>query len=498
MSRHTPFEAVQKLAGQARLIPIFRQVVGDTLTPVSAFCNAAWGDEAFLFESVVGGEKVGRFSFLGGSPFLRIEARGNAVRITGEGRDEAFHSDDPLNLLQSLIDQYRSVHVPGLPRFCGGAVGYAGYDVIRYSERLPNAPPDDRHVPDLAFAFYDQMVIFDHIRKTVQVVAHVRTDAPDLKAEYDRACAAIDDLCRRLERRDLPLKMLDIDLTRDATMPFASNFQQTEFEAGVEKCKEYIRAGDIFQVVISQRLEVQTSATPLDIYRALRVVNPSPFMFLLKTPGCTLVGSSPEIMVRVEDGITTIRPLAGTRKRGETEEEDRALAADLLADPKERAEHVMLVDLARNDVGRVAEYGSVEISDVMQVERYSHVMHITSNVHGKLRPGTSAIDALRAGLPAGTVSGAPKVRAMEIIDEIERHRRGPYAGAVGYIDFTGNMDTCIALRTLVMAGGRAYVQAGAGIVADSVPASEYQETLNKARGLLKAIDVAEHQLRSQA
>ena len=497
MSRHTPFETVQKLAEKARLIPIYRQVVGDTLTPVSAFCNAAWGDEAFLFESVVGGEKVGRYSFLGGSPFLRIEARGNAIRITGEGRDEKFESDDPLKLLQEMIDQYHSVHVPGLPRFCGGAVGYAGYDVIRYSERLPNSPPDDRHVPDLSFAFYDQMVIFDHIRKTVQVVAHVRTDVPDLKAEYARACAAIDDLCRRLERRDPPLTMLDIDLTRDAAMPFVSNFEQSEFEAGVEKCKEYIRAGDIFQVVISQRLEVQTSATPLDIYRALRVVNPSPYMFLLKTPGCTLVGSSPEIMVRVEDGVTTIRPLAGTRKRGETEDEDRALAADLLADPKERAEHVMLVDLARNDVGRVAEYGSVEISDVMQVERYSHVMHITSNVHGKLRPGTSAIDALRAGLPAGTVSGAPKVRAMEVIDEIERHRRGPYAGAVGYVDFTGNMDTCIALRTLVMANGRAYVQAGAGIVADSVPASEYQETLNKARGLLKAIHVAEHQLREQ-
>ncbi len=498
MSRHTPFETVQKLAGSAKLIPIYRQVVGDTLTPVSAFCNAAWGDEAFLFESVVGGEKVGRFSFLGGAPFLRIEARGNAVRIQGEGRDETIHSDDPLGLLQQFVDQYRAVHPPGLPRFCGGAVGYAGYDVIRYSERLPNAPPDDRLVPDLSFALYDQMVIFDHIRKTVMVVAHVRTDAPDLRNEYDRACAAVDDLCGRLERRDLPLKMLDIDLTRDATMPFVSNFEQSEFEAGVEKCKEYIRAGDIFQVVISQRLEVQTAATPLDIYRALRVVNPSPFMFLLKTPGCTLVGSSPEIMVRVEDGIVTIRPLAGTRKRGATEEEDKALAADLLADPKERAEHVMLVDLARNDVGRVAEYGSVEISDVMQVERYSHVMHITSNVHGRLRPGTSAIDALRAGLPAGTVSGAPKVRAMEIIDEIERHRRGPYAGAVGYIDFTGNMDTCIALRTLVMANGRAYVQAGAGIVADSVPASEYQETLNKARGLLKAIDVAEHQLRSQS
>jgi anthranilate synthase component 1 len=495
MSVHTPFETVQRLAPQAKLVPIYRQLLGDTLTPVSAFCKAGWGEESFLFESVVGGEKVGRFSFLGGAPFMRIDARGNEVQITRDGKVETLRSDDPLKLLQETIDQYRAIHMPGLPRFCGGAVGYAGYDVIRYSERLPNAPPDDRQVPDLAFAFHDQMVIFDHIRKTIMVVAHVRTDVKDLRAEYDRACRSIDELCQKLEHADSGLEMLDIDLTRDPVTAYRSNFEQPEFEAGVEKCKEYIRAGDIFQVVISQRLEVETSATPLDVYRALRVVNPSPFMFLLKTPACTLVGSSPEIMVRVEDGIVTIRPLAGTRKRGANEEEDKALADDLLADPKERAEHVMLVDLARNDVGRVAEYGSVEISDVMQVERYSHVMHITSNVHGRLRPAMTAMDALRAGLPAGTVSGAPKVRAMEIIDEIERHRRGPYAGAVGYIDFTGAMDTCIALRTLVMMNGKAYVQAGAGIVADSVPASEYQETLNKARGILKAIDVAERQLR---
>jgi anthranilate synthase component 1 len=273
-----------------------------------------------------------------------------------------------------------------------------------------------------------------------------------------------------------------------------SNFTQAAFEAAVVRCQEYIRAGDIFQVVISQRLERETQARPLDIYRALRVVNPSPFMFLLKTPSVNLVGSSPEIMVRVEDGTVTVRPLAGTRRRGATEEEDRGLAEELLADPKERAEHVMLIDLARNDVGRVARYGSVKLSDVMVVERYSHVMHITSNVAGQLLDGKTALDALRAGLPAGTVSGAPKVRAMEIIDEIEPHRRGPYAGAVGYIDFTGNMDTCIALRTLVMQGQTAYIQAGAGIVADSVPAREYEETLSKAQVLLKAIEIAEEQL----
>jgi len=325
-------------------------------------------------------------------------------------------------------------------------------------------------------------------------ISQARTDKGDLREAYDEACRKVDELCRRLAEMPAKLSLSDIDLGGEPTLEWTSNFTQAEFEAAVEKCKEYIKAGDIFQVVISQRLTIETKTPALDIYRSLRIVNPSPFMFLLRTPHVDLVGSSPEIMVRVEDGETTIRPLAGTRKRGKTPAEDLALAEELLADPKERAEHVMLVDLARNDVGRVAEYGSVKLSDVMQVERYSHVMHITSNVTGQLKPGLQALDALRAGLPAGTVSGAPKVRAMEIIDELERHRRGPYAGAVGYIDFTGNMDTCIALRTVVLKGGKAYVQAGAGIVADSVPESEYQETLNKAKGILKGIEVAEKQI----
>ena len=409
----------------------------------------------------------------------------------------------------ALIAGYRAAPHPKLPRFCGGAVGYAGYDIIRYSERLPNAPFDDRKLPDMSFAFYDRMVIFDHVQKTILVVAHARVgqasslpstesrqagSRPHLRQAYDEACARVDDTCRQLQRGTGDLQLTDLDLTGEPQLAYTSNFTQPEFEAAVRQCQEYIVAGDIFQVVISQRLELETHATPLDIYRALRVVNPSPFMILLKTPHTTLVGSSPEIMVRVVNGEVTVRPLAGTRKRGATEEDDKRLAEELLADPKERAEHVMLVDLARNDVGRVAQYGSVCLSDVMVVERYSHVMHITSNVQGQLNPGLTALDALRAGLPAGTVSGAPKVRAMQIIDEIEPNRRGPYAGAVGYIDFTGNMDTCIALRTLVMQGQTAYVQAGAGIVADSVPDSEYHETLNKAKGLLKAIDIAEHQL----
>lgn len=499
MSHLPDFADFRTAAADVDLVPVYRRLTADTLTPVSAYCKVQWGASSFLFESVVGGEKVGRYSFLGADPFLQIEAHGNDVTIktnaAGSETVETKTLPDPLTELEALLGKYRAAELPGLPRFCGGAVGYAGYDVVRYVENLPNAPEDDRKLPDMSFAFYDRMVIFDHINKTVLVVAHARTDVPDLEAEYQRTCDRVDELCRQLQQGTADMQLTDIDPQADLPAGEAvSNFAQADFEQAVETCQEYIRAGDIFQVVLSQRWRRETSARPLDIYRALRVVNPSPFMFLLRSPGGVLIGSSPEIMVRVEDGHTTIRPLAGTRKRGRTEEEDKALADELLADPKERAEHVMLIDLARNDVGRVAEYGSVELSDVMVVEKYSHVMHITSNVTGQLRPGLTALDALKAGLPAGTVSGAPKVRAMQIIDEQEPHRRGPYAGAVGYLDFTGNMDTCIALRTMVMQGQTVYVQAGAGIVADSVPSAEYQETVNKARGLMKAIDVAEGQL----
>jgi anthranilate synthase component 1 len=488
------FEAFARAAAGGRLVPVYRRLFGDTLTPLEAYRRIAGGESSFLFESVVGGEKIGRYSFLGADPFLRIEAFDCDVVITRDGGCEAFPSADPLSDLQRLLAEHRAHPVPGLPRFCGGAVGYAGYDVVRYTERLPDAPDDDRHIPDMAFAFYDRMVIFDQIQKTILVVAHARPEGADPRRSYERACRRVDELCRKLEQPPAELGLSEVSDIREPEAGWTSNVSRAEFESAVERCKEYIRAGDVFQVVISQRLQRSTTAGPLDIYRALRVVNPSPFMFLLRTPGVTLVGSSPEIMVRVEDGVVTVRPLAGTRRRGANEDEDRRLAQELLDDPKERAEHVMLIDLARNDVGRVAAFGSVELSDVMCVERYSHVMHITSNVRARLKPGLTALDALRAGLPAGTVSGAPKVRAMQIIDEIERQRRGPYAGAVGYIDFTGNMDTCIALRTLVMLGDTAYIQAGAGIVADSVPSVEYEETLNKAKGLLKAIELAERQL----
>jgi len=491
--KHLPeFETFRKLANDVDMVPVYRQLTSDTLTPVQAYSKLK-GDSAFLFESVVGGEKVGRFSFLGDNPFMKIEAFANSVIVTEGDTPREYFADDPLKELEKLLERYRAVHLAELPRFCGGAVGYAGYDVIRYAEHLPNAPEDDRKVPDMAFAFFDRMIIFDHIRKTILVVCHADANSKDLQNEYDRAAARVDELCQQLQEATSDIQPADVAIGGEPTLEYQSNFAQKEFEQAVENCKEYIKAGDIFQVVISQRLKLDTTSKPLSIYRALRVVNPSPFMFLLKTSGMHLVGASPEIMVRAEDGEITIRPLAGTRKRGATPAEDQALADELLADEKERAEHVMLVDLARNDVGRIAKYGSVTLNDVMVVERYSHVMHITSNVYGQLRDGLSALDSLRAGLPAGTVSGAPKVRAMQIIDEQERHRRGPYAGAVGYIDFTGNMDTCIALRTLVMQDQTVYVQAGAGIVADSVPESEYHETLNKAKGLLRAIELAEQQ-----
>jgi anthranilate synthase component 1 len=493
--RYRPsFEEFVRLARGVSLVPVYRQLIGDTLTPVNAFCKVEDDDWSFLFESVVGGERVGRYSFLGSGPFLRFEAFGSRVRVEDGGGVREQENAEPLRLLQETLAAYRAPQVPGLPRFCGGAVGYAGYDAVRYVERLPNPPRDDRSLPDLCFGFYDRMVIFDNITKTVAAVAHARVDRGDLRAAYDEACRRVDGLVERLRNVPADLQTVDVAPVGAVTLPYRSNFTPEGFEAAVIKCKEYIKAGDAFQVVLSQRLQTEAKAKPFDIYRTLRVVNPSPFLFYLKVRDLCLVGSSPEIMVRVEGDRVTLRPLAGTRPRGRDEEEDARLAAELVADPKERAEHIMLVDLGRNDVGRVARYGTVQLSDVMSVERYSHVMHLCSNVTGRLQPGKTALDALWACLPAGTLSGAPKVRAMEIIDELEPQRRGPYGGAVGYIDFCGNMDTCIALRTLVLQGQTAYLQAGAGIVYDSVPASEREETLDKARGLLRAMEMAEKQL----
>lgn len=497
MTQLPDFAQFAQLAAEFRLVPVYRRLTSDTLTPVSAFHRIDQAQAACLFESVIGGEKVGRYSFVASEPFLEIEAYEHHVTVRTSSETESFSATDPLKVLEERLAEYKMAHLPELPPFCGGAIGYAGYDTIRYLEKLPSPPEDDRKVPDLYFGFYDSMVVFDQIHKTVIVIALADVSASQgVEAAYDSATQRVNELVRRLETPpENPLGLSDIATKGQPSRAFTSNFQQADFEAAVEKCVEYIRAGDIFQVVLSQRLQTEIDVPPFEIYRTLRVINPSPFMFYMRLPGVTLVGSSPEVMVRVVDREVTVRPLAGTRPRGKTDEEDRQLAEQLLADPKERAEHVMLVDLGRNDVGRVAQYGTVKLTNCMAIERYSHVMHISSNVNGTLREDQTAFDALRVCLPAGTVSGAPKVRAMEIIDELEPHRRGPYAGAVGYVDFSGNMDTCIALRTMVITENQAYIQAGAGIVADSVPATEYQETLNKAGGLLRAIELTERRLK---
>jgi len=493
---HPTFDEFVKLLEKGNTVPVYRELLADTLTPVTAYQRLAMpsgfatASNAFLLESVVGGEQIARYSFAAADPEATFVARRNEITIRRRvNGPETITSADPLGELAKLMSDYRAVHLPALPRFTGGAVGYAAYDMVRYYENIGEGPADDRSLPDLSFGLYRTMIIFDHVSKTIKVVCNAHVSG-DPGAAYTEAVESIERAIGRLQE-GVSHAVKEINFVGLPQKPFQSNMTRESFLKVVKACKEYIRAGDIFQVVPSQRLTVQTQASPFDIYRSLRVVNPSPFMFMLTTPDVTLVGSSPEILCRVEDGVITNRPLAGTRRRGATDEEDKALEAELLADEKERAEHIMLVDLARNDVGRVAEPKSVELSDVMSVERYSHVMHIASDVKGKLAEGMTAFDALRATLPVGTVSGAPKIRAMEIIDEFEPTRRGPYAGAVGYVDFGGNMDTCIALRTMVIADSKVHVQVGAGIVADSVPENEYEETINKAKALLKAIEIAE-------
>ncbi len=487
------FEALSR---QHELVPVYRRLLSDTLTPVTGFRLLDDGGSACLFESVIGGEKVGRYSFIAVHPHLRFSAQGNQISVTrADGNCEHSTADDPLQVLREHISIRSIASIDGLPPFIGGAIGYAGYDVVRYVEHLPDAPPDDRGLPDLDFSFYDSVVVFDNVRKTVTVVVLADLkQAADPQSAYHRACQRIDALVQKLSRSVPRLSTADVDVPPSRPLQVESNFTRESFCAAVNRCIEYIRAGDIFQVVPSQRFTVTTHCEPLEIYRSLRVVNPSPFMFYLRTSACTLIGCSPEIMCRVVDGEVTVRPLAGTRPRGRDEVEDARLEKELLADPKERAEHVMLVDLGRNDIGRVAKFGSVRLTEVMVVERYSHVMHISSEVQGTLREGLDAFDALKACLPAGTVSGAPKVRAMQVIDELEPTRRGPYAGAVGYIDYRGNIDTCIALRTMVVKGDKVYVQAGCGVVADSKPEAEYEETVNKAKAMIRAIEMTEARL----
>jgi len=492
-------EEFRALAKDHNLIPVYREILGDLHTPVSAFHKLDDGRFAYLLESVEGGENVGRYSFMGGAPSIVLRTRDREVTVERDGSSatrELAEGEDPLHVLKTLMSEYRVARVPGLPKFYGGAVGYISYDAVRFFERLPDAPPDDLNLPDCYFVFTDICVIFDHVRHRILVIcnAHVDGDPDDA---YRRAFAKIDDILDQLQRPDKsPLGLIPGGPLAD--LPVESNFTHEGFLAAVEHGKEYIAAGDVIQVVLSQRLRRELCpalcAEPFNIYRALRYLNPSPYMYYLSYGDLKIIGSSPERLVSEEQGTVITRPIAGTRRRGRDAEEDAALAADLLADAKERAEHIMLVDLGRNDLGRVCEYGSVEVDELMQIENYSHVMHIVSNVRGALRPELDHFDVLRACFPAGTVSGAPKIRAMEIIDELELTRRGPYAGAIGYFSFEGNMDTAITIRTIVVRDGAAYVQAGAGIVADSVPESEYQETLNKARALLKSLEMAERGL----
>jgi len=485
------FRDFREYARSARVVPVRREFLFDVDTAVTAYAKLARPPFGFLLESVVGGEQWARYTFLGTRPSGAWRLRGGEVSWwTPEGGWAAVDTDDPLSDLDRRLRARTPAAVPGLPRFWGGAVGFFGYDVIRAIEDLPDAPPDDLGLPDGLFLFTDVVLAIDNLLGRAMAIAAVPVEEgageEELRRAYHAAADRLDALVTELADAPGP-RPLALAAEPEQDPDFDSSTRREDYEAGVERIREYIRAGDAFRVVLSQRLGVRLEASPFELYRALRTLNPSPYLYFLELDGMALVGSSPEVLVRAEDGVVTVRPIAGTRPRGATPEEDRALADDLRADEKELAEHRMLVDLGRNDVGRVADYGTVTVPDLMVVERYSHVMHLVSQVEGRLRAGLRALDVFRACFPAGTVSGAPKIRAMEIIDELEPVRRGPYAGAVGHFSYGGDrMDTAITIRTVLVNEGRAYVQAGAGIVADSDPGREYEETLNKARALLRA------------
>jgi anthranilate synthase component 1 len=487
------FEEFQALAARGNLIPVRAEVLADLETPVSAFLKLQQsGQPSFLLESVEGGEALARYSFLGVGARATLKTKGREVWICENGQTEHFELEsgrDPLHVLEERMARYRFVGLPGLPRFCGGAVGFLGYDLVRFFERLPNPPRDDRDLPDCHLLLTDTLLIFDAVRHSVIVLNNAFIEG-DARAAYDEARQKIEATLERLSTPSAPAPFLPLG-EPIPELKAKSNMSDTGYQNAVRKCVEYIRAGDCVQIVPSQRFEIPLHAKPFDVYRALRHVSPAPYMFFLNLDDVQLIGASPEVLVTEDDGRVVTRPLAGTRRRGSTPEEDAALEQELLADPKERAEHVMLVDLHRNDIGRVCEYGSVEVEELLVVEKFSHVMHIVSTVVGKMRPDKTAFDLLRATFPAGTLSGAPKVRAMQIIDELEPTRRGPYGGAIGYFSFSGNTDTCITLRTIIVKDKIAYVQAGGGIVADSDPQAEDEETRNKARAALRAIALAE-------
>jgi anthranilate synthase component 1 len=479
-----------RLAERGNVVPVFAEFVADCETPVSAFKKIENGSYSFLFESTEKNDVLGRFSFVGAKPRLIVRSHGRGIEIIDQQRKHRFETmTDPLDEIRKLMARYQFVGRPEIPRFAGGAVGFVGYEAISFFEpKVPVVQDDDLHLPEMLFMITSSLLIFDHRLRSLKIVANAFLEDGSPEEVYARAAESVEDIARQLAQpADLPLV-----LTEDCEMqPARSTFRPDEFEHAVQQAREYIRAGDIFQVVLSQRFEADFNGDPLDFYRCLRFINPSPYMFCLKFgDDFALVGSSPEMHVRLVGDTIDIRPIAGTRSRGATVTQDERNAAELLADPKECAEHIMLLDLARNDIGRIADFGTVHVTEMMEIERYSHVMHIVSNVTGRLRAGCSAFDLVKATFPAGTVSGAPKIRAMQIISELEKTRRGCYAGAIGYFAFDGSVDSCIALRCALMKNGKAYFQAGAGVVADSDPRLEYDETVNKARAMSKALAMA--------
>ena len=484
-------EEFRELAKQGNLIPVYTELIADCESPVAAFQKIDDGGYSFLLESAEKNDQVGRYSFVGSNPRTIFESTGKAIRITENGKVREYEAaEDPFKELQKFMSQYQRVEIPDLPRFIGGAVGYLSYDMVRFFEpTIPPPPKDELKLPEMVFMITDTLLIFDHRLRRLRVLSNAHVEGGNADRAYDEARAQIEKIVEKLAQ---PTRLPNINVyCQPQPVSPECNTTREEYLKTVRDTQEYIHAGDIFQIVPSQRFETEYTGDPLSLYRSLRFVNPSPYMFCFKFGGkFALVGSSPEVHVRAMNGKVEIRPIAGTRRRGANEEEDDANAKELLADPKERAEHLMLVDLARNDVGRVSKFGAVRVTDFMTIEKYSHVMHIVSNVIGTLRKDRNSYDVMRATFPAGTVSGSPKVRAMQIINQFEKSKRGTYAGAVGYFGFDGNLDSCIALRTIVLKDGKAYVQAGGGVVADSTPEGEYQETVNKAMGMMRAIERA--------
>ncbi len=484
------FKEFSRLAGEATLIPVVKSVMADLLTPVSAFLAIAANEpDSFLLESVERGEQIGRYTFLGARPYMRIVARGDTVWLQ-RGKRKEKRKGSVLQVVKELLRRHRPATVPGLPPFTAGAVGYFAYDMVRQLEKIGEHTKDDLSVPDCILMFFDRLLAFDHLRHQIHIIATADVSSESPRRAFDRAVADIARIEKKLTSGLHPAHWRKTARVRQAGLKVHTETSRPQFIKSVERAKEYIAAGDIFQVVLSQRLDFAPEVAPFDVYRALRAVNPSPYMYFLRMGNTHVLGSSPEMLVRVTHRKLEYRPIAGTHPRGRDETEDARLEKAMLEDEKERAEHVMLVDLGRNDLGRVSEYGSVKVRDLMYVERYSHVMHLVSALEGKLRSDLDALDAFAACFPAGTLSGAPKVRAMQIIEELEPVRRGVYGGSVLYADFAGNLDSCIAIRTMLMQGKQAYLQAGAGIVADSDPETEFQECMNKAQALLRAVEMA--------